>query len=76
MISYTILESKFSDIRHYVLLKKDNNSIFFFCFVLFLFISICLFVIFPLPIKTKKGKDDLEELVFIGNYVLLLLHYN
>lgn len=45
MISYTILESKFSDIRHYVLLKKDNNSIFFlFCFVSFYIdLFICFF---------------------------------
>lgn len=28
---------------------------------MFLFISICLFVFFPLPRKKKKGKDDLEE---------------
>lgn len=60
---YPILSSRvnLAIFRHYVLLKKDNNSIFFFCFVLFLFISICLFVIFPLPRKKKKGKDDLEE---------------
>lgn len=55
---YPILSSRvnLAIFRHYVLLKKDNNSIFFFCFVLFLFISICLFVIFPLPGKKEKRK--------------------